>query len=82
MPEVETGQSHQVDAQPVDAQPADADALAASARREKLSASYGGEWVAVSRDWSRLYAHGASYLAVCAGAVAQGARNPLIARFP
>lgn len=56
------------------------DAAARSTRRAQLAASFSGEWVAVSRDWSRLYAHGASYLAVCAGAAAQGARDPLIAR--
>jgi hypothetical protein len=58
------------------------DAIVASERRQKLAASYSGEWVAVSRDWSRLYAHGASYLAVCAGAAAAGVRHPLIARLP
>jgi hypothetical protein len=56
------------------------DAVTRSARRQQLAASFSGEWVAVSRDWSRLYAHGESYLAVCAGAAAQGARDPLIAR--
>ncbi len=55
-------------------------ALGATERRRQLASRYAGEWVAVSQDWSHLYAHGASYLAGCAGATARGARNALIAR--
>jgi hypothetical protein len=51
-----------------------------SERREKLAQSFPGEWVAVSSDWSRVYAHGSSYLAVCADARSAGADDPLVTR--
>ncbi len=51
-----------------------------SARRQELLAAYPGEWVAVSDDFQRVYAHGASYLGVCESARAAGATDPLLTR--
>ena len=52
----------------------------ASARRQKLLEAFPGEWVAVSDDWERVYAHGASYLGVCEQARVAGAVDPLLTR--
>jgi hypothetical protein len=51
-----------------------------SARRQSLLATYPGEWVAVSDDWQRVYAHGPSYLGVCESARRAGAVDPLLTR--
>jgi len=51
-----------------------------SARRQNLLATYPGEWVAVSDDWQRVYAHGPSYLGVCEIARQAGAVDPLLTR--
>jgi len=55
-------------------------ALEASARRQSLLRTHPGEWVAVSDDWQTVYAHGASYLAVCETARRAGAVDPLLTR--
>jgi hypothetical protein len=55
-------------------------ARGASARRQELLASFPGEWVAVSDDFQRVYAHGQSYLDVCESARATGAVDPLLTR--
>jgi hypothetical protein len=55
-------------------------ALTRSQRRESLALRYPNEWIAVSSDWSQIYAHGSSYLAVCEGARSAGASDPIVSR--
>jgi hypothetical protein len=55
-------------------------ARSSSVRRQNLLEAYPGEWVAVSDDWERVYAHGPSYLGVCESARAAGAVDPLLTR--
>ncbi len=56
------------------------EALEVSERRQRLLESMPGQWVAVSDDWLRVYAHGTSYLEVCERATQAGATDPLLTR--
>ena len=49
-------------------------------RRRELLERFDGEWLAVSDDWLRVYAHGSSYLEVFESALQAGAKDPIITR--